>query len=105
MNDKEIRARLEEVKKGLDSANTTGSAEKWWRAFENENQHRLSLVVRLAEELFNRRATITEFFMAYVYSNTDNIQANLHYLDYTRLKKAEQQRRREAASRNCQDND
>jgi hypothetical protein len=23
---------------------------------------------------------------AYVYSNTDNIQANLHYLDYKRLK-------------------
>jgi len=35
-----------------------------------------------------RGATITEFFLAYVYSNTDNIQANLHYLDYTRLKKS-----------------
>jgi hypothetical protein len=35
-----------------------------------------------------RNATIAEFFLAYVYSNTDNIQANLHYLDYSRLKRA-----------------
>ncbi|NDC39438.1 MAG: hypothetical protein EBZ48_15605, partial [Proteobacteria bacterium] len=45
----------------------------------------------------NRKATITEFFLAYVYSNTDNIQANLHYLDYTRLKKEEERKKREAA--------
>jgi len=65
---------------------TTGSARKWWEAFEHENRHRPGLVHRLAEELRNREATITEFFLAYVYSNTDNIQANLHYLDYKRLK-------------------
>ena len=54
---------------------------------------RKALVLRLAEELFNRQATITEFFLAYVYSNTDNIQANLHYLDYTRLKKEEEKKK------------
>ena len=43
-----------------------------------------------------RKATITEFFLAYVYSNTDNIQANLSYLDYTRLKKEEERKKREA---------
>jgi hypothetical protein len=42
---------------------------------------------RLAQELKLRQSSITEFFLAYVYSNTDNIQANLHYLDYLRLKK------------------
>ncbi len=52
----------------------------------------------MAEELANRKATATEFFLAYVYSNTDNIQANLHYLDYTRLKKAEVRKEREAAA-------
>jgi hypothetical protein len=51
-----------------------------------------ALVFRLAEELRNRKATIAEFFLAYVYSNTDNIQANLHYLDYTRLKNAPEKR-------------
>src|SRR5262249_15323910 len=69
--DDQVRTKLEEVKKTLDWDNTTGSARKWWEAFENENKHRLALVLRLAEELANRKATITEFFLAYVYSNTD----------------------------------
>jgi hypothetical protein len=93
----QVRAKLDEVRKTLDWDNTTGSARKWWEAFESENKHRLALVLRLAEELANRKATITEFFLAYVYSNTDNIQANLHYLDYTRLKKEEERKKREAA--------
>lgn len=68
---------------------------KWWEAFEGENKLRKGLVLRLAEELLIRKATITEFFLSYVYSNTDSIQANLHYLDYQRLKKEEERRRRE----------
>lgn len=67
---------------------TTGSARKWWETFENENRQRPALLYRVAEELCNRDATIAEFFLAYTYSNTDNIQANLHYLDYMKLKKA-----------------
>jgi hypothetical protein len=72
----------------LDWKNTTGSARKWGETFENENRHRPVLVHRLVEELRNRKATIAEFFRAYVYSYTDDIQANLHYLDYQRLKDA-----------------
>lgn len=95
--DEQLLKKLDEVKVKLDWANTTGSARKWWEAFENENKHRNALVVRLAEELAVRNATITEFFLAYVYSNTDNIQANLSYLDYTRLKKEEEERKRKEA--------
>jgi type IV secretory pathway TraG/TraD family ATPase VirD4 len=97
-SDQQILDKLKECKAKLDWDNTTGSARKWWEAFENENQHRVALILRLAEELVNRQATITEFFLAYVYSNTDNIQANLHYLDYTRLKKEEEKRKREATA-------
>jgi type IV secretory pathway TraG/TraD family ATPase VirD4 len=87
--------RLETLKAQLDWVNTTGSARRWWEAFERENASRLRLVVRTAEELAKRKATVTEFFLAYVYSNTDNIQANLYYLDYTRLKKEEERKKRE----------
>jgi len=97
--DEQILTKLTETKKKLDWDNTTGSARKWWEAFENENKHRNALVLRLAEELANRKATITEFFLAYVYSNTDNIQANLSYLDYTRLKKEEEKKKKEAAQK------
>jgi type IV secretory pathway TraG/TraD family ATPase VirD4 len=98
----QIDKKLGEVKKNLDWENTTGSARKWWEAFENENKTRMPLVLRLAEELQVRKATITEFFLAYVYSNTDNIQANLSYLDYTRLKKEEEKKKKEAAAKALQ---
>ena len=95
-DDDKVKSRLEEIKKGLEWDKTTGSARKWWLAFENENKHRPGLVLRLAEELQIRKATVTEFFLAYVYSNTDNIQANLSYLDYTRLKREEEKKKRAA---------
>lgn len=94
MSAEDLRRRISEVRAKLDWDNTTGSARKWWESFENENQHRMDLVLRLAEELVQRKATVTEFFLAYVYSNCDNIQANLHYLDYTRVKKEEQKNKR-----------
>jgi ATP-dependent Clp protease ATP-binding subunit ClpX len=96
-SDERIRARLEIVKGALDWGGTTGSARKWWDGFERDNSHRLGLVLRLAEELAVRKATIADFFLAYVYSNTDNIQANLSYLDYTRLKKEEERHKRDRA--------
>jgi type IV secretory pathway TraG/TraD family ATPase VirD4 len=98
-SDAQVGTKLEEVKKNLDWDNTTGSARKWWEAFENENKTRMPLVLRLADELQVRKATITEFFLAYVYSNTDNIQANLSYLDYTRLKKEEEKKKKEASAK------
>lgn len=76
----------------LDYAGTSGSARKWWDTFEQENRHRPALVFRLVEELVARKATITECFLAYVYSNTDNVQANLHYLDYKRVKEAQEKK-------------
>lgn len=90
-SDERVANELERLKRehlGWDE--TVGSARKWWLAFESENRTRTRLIFRLAEELRKRNATISEFFLAYVYSNTDNIEANLHYLDYTRLKKKHQ---------------
>ena len=94
-SDEQFRNDLERIKReDLGWNDTTGSAKKWWNEFETENQHRLALIHRLAQELEHRKATITEFFLAYVYSNTDNIQANLHYLDYARLKKQDDDKNR-----------
>ena len=76
--------------------------QKWWWAFEVENKAKMALVLRLAEELAVRKATITEFFLAYVYSNTDNIQANLHYMDYTRLKREEEEKKRKKTAKDAQ---
>ena len=61
--------------------------------FEKENENNKSLVLRLAEELRNRKATITEFFLSFCYSNTENIQANLHFYDYRRIKRDEDRKK------------
>lgn len=95
-----VEAELAKYEEGpLDLKNTTGSARSWWLAFREENSHRLRLVLKVARELVARKVSITEFFLAYVYSNTDNIQANLYYLDYTRLKKEEEKRKKEIAAK------
>lgn len=70
----------------LDWEHASAAARTWWQQFEDENKHRPALILRLVEELVDRQASINQFYLAYVYSNTDNIQANLHYLDYLKLK-------------------
>jgi hypothetical protein len=96
-----VDAKIEALKAELGWANVTSSACKWWLGFEKENVKRRSLVLKLLEELKKRRplyeevtpqptSVIVGFFLAYIYSNTDNIQANLSYFDYTLLKKREE---------------
>ena len=95
-----IREKLDEVRRQIDWDNTTGSARKWWEEFEAGNAARLELVMRLAEELAVRKATITEFFLAVVFTNVNSIQANLHYLDYyTRLKKEDVRKKKVGAEK------
>ncbi len=91
-SEEQLWAALEEVKvKYLDWENTVGDARQWWIAFEEENKTRIALVLKVAQEIQKRGASITDFFLAYVYSNTDNIQATLAYLDYTMQMKQQQQ--------------
>ncbi|HKQ78672.1 MAG TPA: formylglycine-generating enzyme family protein [Blastocatellia bacterium] len=80
--EEQIRFRLEEVKGRLRWSNADGETRAWWETFENENQHRLALVLRLAEELANRNVTVREFHRACDLSGTSDIQANLFFLDY-----------------------
>lgn len=65
----------------LQFENASLSARRWWDAFERENVAKPGTVQRLMDELVRRKATIQDFFLSYVYSNTDNIQANLDYMD------------------------
>jgi hypothetical protein len=92
-----IRAALEKTLKKIESDNTTVVARSWWKAFEDENRDRLGLVLRLAEELETRKATINDLFRCHLDSGTDNIQATLFYLDYQRLKKSHEQGKQDAA--------
>jgi hypothetical protein len=83
----QLRDHLQDIKEmQLDWNKTSDGVRRFWENYEKQSQQRTTVVVRLAEELAIRKATITEFYRALVNSNTDNIQAVLHYLDYMRLK-------------------
>lgn len=85
-SDDRLMDRIVFLRKNLDWERTEEPARKWWSAFEKCNINRLGLVVRLMEELLIRKATITNLFSAYLSSKTDNIQANLHFMDYQMVK-------------------
>lgn len=87
--DEKILERLGEVKTQLDGQRDSAEAVEWWQNFERDNQHRPGTVLRLAEELAVRKVSATEFHAAILQSGTENITANLHYLDYLRLKTTE----------------
>ena len=97
-SEERIRERLDAVKIGLGCGEMPAS--RWWVAFERTNRQRLGLVLRLAEELaVVRKATIAEFLEAYDSSNTENIHAILYFIDYMRLKKQEEQKKKAKAER------
>jgi uncharacterized protein (DUF433 family) len=81
---------LEKVKKySLGWDKTEEKARRWWLEFEQLNRTKLQVVVRLAEELQERKVTIDELFESYQESKSTDIRANLHYLEYRRIMKSE----------------
>ena len=58
-------------------------ARQWWDGIEQNTQP--ATVVRLAEELGARSATVEEFYRAHVDADTDHLLAVLRYLDFSRL--------------------
>jgi hypothetical protein len=67
-----------------ETADDGGSSSRWILAFVQENKDHPELITRLFCALKARGNTVRDFFLAYVYSNTDNIAANLHFFDYLR---------------------
>jgi ATP-dependent Clp protease ATP-binding subunit ClpX len=90
LSDEQLWNQINTLKHGtLAWDKTSSSAQTWWKTFEQDNQQRPALILRVLEELQLRRATLGDLFLAFSYSNTDNIQANLHYLDYMKLKQGD----------------
>lgn len=81
----ELRARL-----GYEDA--CAEARSLWLEVERSADSTPEVYLRLAEELVQRKSTLAELFEVTRLSGTRNVQANLHYLDYLRLRSAERQR-------------
>ena len=91
-----MQARLTAVYKEIGIGTATGAPLRWWFGLVDDDNIRLADVLRLAEELLSRKATIREFYRACVHSRTRDLRANLHYFDYKRLKKWEERNRRDS---------
>ncbi|HBO44518.1 MAG TPA: hypothetical protein DD670_11405 [Planctomycetaceae bacterium] len=75
----------------------SGSTRTWFESFLKDNSKdipKLRIVCRLLDEILVRQASINEFFLAYLYGATENIQAVLAYMDYRALKRQEEEQRR-----------
>ena len=86
-----IRERFAALRPRLRFDDAAADARDWWTAFETENDSRPAALLRLAEELLLRRATIDAFFAARKEARTENLQAALHFLDYLRLRGADEE--------------
>lgn len=92
-----------EVRDRIGWSVTQGRAREWWKGIEHVHRHRPATLVRLAEELRERQATITEYFDAFMAADTDNMQAILHYLEYARLRRASDPRIGHSPERSADD--
>lgn len=55
---------IEAAKVALGWKEATWTARKFWEQLERENQHRLELVLLLAQELSARKLSISDFYLA-----------------------------------------
>jgi hypothetical protein len=76
----------------LQLSNASAHAQKWWTSFKTENSKKPALVATLAMEIAQRQKTINDFFLCYVESLSDNIQANLYLSDYLSLLKEDERK-------------
>ena len=94
-----IRERIAVVRERIRYPSATTLARTWWDSFEQGNQQRLPHILRLMEELVVRKSSIDEFFIAYGEAKTEHIQATLHYLDYLRLKREQEESEKKVGPR------
>jgi ATP-dependent Clp protease ATP-binding subunit ClpX len=92
----------EQVERAIDASKrqvayeeTSGGARAWWDSFERDNAQRPALVLRVLEELRGHTATVHEFYSACMGSGCAGIQANIHYMLYLRLKREDEERKRQ----------
>lgn len=77
---------MEQAPLGLESASS--AAKSWWAAFRASNTEDMQVVHLLGKVLALREASTDPFFDAHLDSDTENLQANLHYLDTMLAKQA-----------------
>lgn len=92
LSNNEIWEQIQFAKGQTGFARAGVGAKSWWTQFERDHRSRGQVVLRVAEELKRRKASIQEFYDAFVAADSVDIQAVLHYLDYARSKRTREAR-------------
>ncbi len=92
----------QELREKLGYERAGPEARSLWLELERGADTRPELYSRLADELVQRSSSVQELFEVTRLSGTRNVQANLHYLDYLRLKNSEQRRELDQALEDLQ---
>ncbi|MFN9719848.1 MAG: type IV secretory system conjugative DNA transfer family protein [Planctomycetota bacterium] len=80
----DIDYRLKQVLSNLQPSRASKAARDWWTEFAEANPS--SLTLRLAEEIHLRQATLEEWYLASVASESEALPVGLAYLDYLKAK-------------------
>ena len=96
--DAQVRSRLDIVKKSIGYDSAFAHLCVWWDEFERDNARHPSLVLRVAEEIAWRGATIANFVNARSYAYGCSVEANLHFLDAVMAMLRDSDREKKGAS-------
>lgn len=92
----QLREHLQKLRPVLGWLQLGPAAKVWWNKLLERYRSRLPAIVRLLEELQQRRTMMQRFYEISQLSRTDDIQSNLHFLDYLLAKDLAEQSESEA---------
>jgi ribosomal protein L7/L12 len=84
----ESQAKLARAKSNIGWDSVSPEAKRWWEAFEFNYKHEIDVVLKVAIELEGLNSTVDNLYDAYVQSGTSNVAANLHFMEYLRMKQS-----------------
>jgi len=94
MSAQDVGTLVESVKADIGWEAATAAERAWWAVFES--QQSAAQALRMAEEALVRGATLSDLYLAQIYSRTTHVKSVLHYLDYM-LSKREFEKQQQGA--------
>jgi hypothetical protein len=85
--DREIKALIDRNDQALGLKSVAHSIRDWWNSIKLRLAEQPETIVQLQEELLWRQAGIGDLYLAYKRSGSDNIAANLIYVDFLKAKR------------------
>ena len=80
---KNLWTQIEDLKRRTAFTDASHLAQEWWSDFESQHSSEPGILIQFLQELTERGATISDFWLTVTFSYEDNVKSNLDYLDHT----------------------